>query len=400
MQVAPAPLTPSEPAATEGLWTTVVRTAAALEHHVDAWDVLVAHAAEPNPFFEPYALLSAWRHLAPAEGLEVALVWAPDPLPGQPPQLLGLFPLVRKPRYKGLPIAVISIWRHGYAYLGTPLVRADRTRETLAALFEWLRTDTRAALFEWQTIASGGPVRHALIDTLQRLGYDTFQDTCHTRALFRPAETAESYLASAVPGKKRKELRRQERRLGELGTVVYDELDPRGDLDAWVEEFLALEQRGWKGQGRTALRDEPAGLAMFRGLARGAFERGRWMTLALRVNGTAVAMKCNLRGGTGAVAFKIAYDENYARFSPGVLLELEHIRRLHGPNAPAWMDSGAAADHPMIGHLWRHRVAIETLVAPTGRAPGALTVAAMPLVRWTRRTVRNTIARIRPRPEL
>jgi hypothetical protein len=136
---------------------------------------------------------------------------------------------------------------------------------------------------------------------------------------------------------------------------------------------------------------------VFRAIARGAFAKGRWMTLALRLDGRAVAMKCNLRSGTGAVAYKIAYDEAYARFSPGVLLELEHIRRLHEPGAPAWMDSGAAPNHPMIDHLWRDRRSIETLIVPTGRSMGALAVAVMPLARWMSRALRDAAQHLRSR---
>jgi GNAT acetyltransferase-like protein len=380
---------------TSTLSATVERTPDALARHVDAWDVLVQHACEPNPFYEPQALLSAWRHLAP-EDLFVVLVWAQHPLPGQPPYLAGLFPLVRKARYKGMPMPALATWKHLYAYLGTPLVRDDLANETLDAFFAWLRT-TDAALFEWCGIGSDSAFRHALIETLNRLGYDRFSDSVHTRAFFQPAATADAYLDDALPGKKRKELRRQERRLAELGAITYDELAPGGDLDAWLDEYLAVEQRGWKGRGGTALRDDRAGLAVFRDVARAAHARGRWMTLALRIDGRAIAMKCNLRGGPGAVAFKIAYDEEYARFSPGVLLEIEHLRRLHDAGAPVWMDSGAAADHPMIGHLWRDRIAIETLVVPTGRRTGELAVAALPLIRWTSRTVRGALARLRSR---
>ena len=109
-------------------------------------------------------------------------------------------------------------------------------------------------------------------------------------------------------------------------------------------------------------------------------------------------MKCNLRCGAGAVAFKIAYDEAFARFSPGVLLELEHIRRLHEPGAPAWMDSGAAPNHPMIDHLWRDRRSIEALVVPAGRSLGSLAVAVLPLARWLSRTVRDAAHHLRSRP--
>jgi hypothetical protein len=391
MQVAVTPAKDDAPP--RRLYTTVEESPDAMERHRAAWEILVSHAAEPNPFYEPFALLPAWRHLTP-EGLCVVLVWAPNVLPGQPPLLAGLFPIVRGNRYKGLPITVFSTWHHLYMYLATPLVRAEFAPLVLETFFGWLR-DSDAILFEWHEISSDGAFRHALIDTLNRLGSAAFHERSHTRAYFQPATDLESYLEYSVSGKKRKELRRQERRLGEQGTLRYDHLAPDGDLDAWIDEFLELEAHGWKGKQGTALKNDPAALAVFRGYARGAFERGRWMTLALRLDGRAIAMKCNLLAGGGAVAFKIAYDESYARFSPGVLLEIEHLRRLHEPGAPAWMDSGAAADHPMIGHLWRDRVAIETLVVPTGRPSGELAVAALPLVRWTSQAVKRALRRLR-----
>jgi CelD/BcsL family acetyltransferase involved in cellulose biosynthesis len=398
MQTAPSASSPRpEAAGTRTLATTVERTPAALERHLAAWDDLVAHAVEPNPFFEPYALLAAWRHLAAAD-LEIVLVWAPHPLPRQPPVLAGLFPLVRSPRYKGLPVPVLRTWTHLYSYTATPLVRAGQAGDVLAALFAWLRAEADVILFEWRMIRADGAFHHALIDALNRLGYEPFRDRCHTRAYVRPGATADAYLRHAIGGKKRKELRRQERRLAEAGTLRYDELRPGGDLEAWLDEFIALEDRGWRGRRGTALRSDPAALAAFRALARGAFTRGRWMTLALRLDGRAIAMKCNLRAGDGAIAYKITYDEAFARFSPGVLLEIEQLRRLHEPGAPAWMDSGAAPEHPMIDHLWRDRLAIETLVVPTGHAPGQLAIAAMPLVRWISRTVRDSVQRWRPRP--
>ena len=375
------------------LYVTVETSPDALEQHATAWTILARHAAEPNPFFEPYALLAAWRNLAPAN-LQVVLVWAPNVLPGQPPHLAGLFPIVRSDRYKGLPIPMYSTWHHLYTYLATPLVRAELAPLALETFFAWLRASD-AVLFEWQAITSDGAFRHALIDTLNRFDIGVFHDRAHTRAFFQPAATAEHYFEHSISGKKRKELRRQERRLGEAGSLSYDELAADGDLDAWLDEYLDLEARGWKGKQGTALSADRAALAVFRAYAHGAFERGRWMTLALRLDGRAIAMKCNLRAGDGAVAFKIAYDEGYARFSPGVLLEVEQLRRLHEPGAPAWMDSGAAADHPMIGHLWRNRIAIETLVMPTGGRLGQLAVAALPLVRYTRHALAGAWKRLR-----
>lgn len=375
------------------LFITVEESPDKLERHLVAWDVLAANAAEPNPFYESHALLPAWRLLAPAS-LKVVCIWAPHVLPGQPPHLAALIPIVRRDRYRGAPVTAFATWRHDYSYLTTPLVHAGLASLALETFFDWLR-DSGAALMEWDGITSDGAFRHALIDTINRLGTTPFQVSLHTRAYFQPRATAEHYLENAINGKKRKELRRQERRLGELGKLQYDELAADGDLDAWLTEFLELEALGWKGKDGTALRDRPSTLALFRAYARGAHGRKRWTMFALRIDGRPIAMKCNLLAGNGAVAFKIAYDESFARFSPGVLLEVEHVRRLHEPGAPAWMDSGAAANHPMIGHLWRDKIAIETLLVPTGKLRGELVIAALPLVRWTSRMIKSSWHRLR-----
>ena len=117
---------------TRELSTTVVHTPQALERHVAAWHDLVANAAEPNPFYEPHALLPAWRELAATE-VRVVLVWAPSSLPGQPPVLVGLFPIVRT-HCKGLPLRALATWKHLYSYLATPLVRADLASEAIAEI--------------------------------------------------------------------------------------------------------------------------------------------------------------------------------------------------------------------------------------------------------------------------
>src|SRR3546814_12960434 len=53
--------------------------------------------------------------------------------------------------------------------------------------------------------------------------------------------------------------------------------------------------------------------------------------------------------------FKIAFDEALGRFSPGVLIEIANLQAVLGDPAIGWMDSCAAADHPMIDSLWGER---------------------------------------------
>jgi hypothetical protein len=141
-------------------------------------------------------------------------------------------------------------------------------------------------------------------------------------------------------------------------------------LEERIEEFLELEAAGWKGERGSALGSTAAGARFFRAMAMQASARGRLMMVGLELDGRPVALKCNLLAGEGSFAFKIAYDEDYARFSPGALLELENIRAFHRRPALQWMDSCAAPEHFMLNRLWLERRPLIDVLAATGRAPG------------------------------
>ena len=116
--------------------------------------------------------------------------------------------------------------------------------------------------------------------------------------------------------------------------------------------------------------------------------------LGLALDGKWIALKCNFLAGRGGFAFKIAYDEKFARFSPGVLLEVETLSRLHGRPEIEWMDSCAVSDHFMANRLWTGRREITTHLVATGAASGRLFVRALPLLQRVRRILAK-----RPRAE-
>jgi len=95
--------------------------------------------------------------------------------------------------------------------------------------------------------------------------------------------------------------------------------------------------------------------------------RGQVLLTALRLDGRAIAMLLTLVSGNAGFSFKTAFDEDFARFSPGVLLQRETLGLLTSRKL-AFIDSCAAQDHPMIDSLWRERRAVVTLSLPL---PGA-----------------------------
>ena len=122
----------------------------------------------------------------------------------------------------------------------------------------------------------------------------------------------------------------------------------------WIEDFLALEHSGWKGAQGSALASHQATARMFREALFGAAGRGRLERLTLSLDDEPIAMLANFITPPGAYSYKTAFDERFARYSPGVLVQRENLALLDRRGI-AWCDSCAAADHPMIDHIWRER---------------------------------------------
>jgi len=312
------------------------------------WDALAQWAAEPNPFYESWALLPALRAFDPNAKVRLLCLEAGG-------QLAGLVPVSREGRYYGRPVPHLSNWLHGNAFVGSPLVAQGFEQAFWRELLAWCDGQPGGALFlHLAHMPAEGPLHEALSHVLaeqRRQGATVMREE---RAMLRSDLAAEAYLEQSLSGKKRKELRRQQRRLAEEGELVTERTTDAAGVAAWAEEFLALERAGWKGRQGSALASDPATATLFREMLAGAAGRGRLERLAIRLDGRPLAMLATFLAAPGAFSFKTAFDEEFARFSPGVLLQRENLELL-GRADIAWTDSCAAMDHPMIDHFWRER---------------------------------------------
>ena len=370
----------------------VLERPADLEFYRDAWQVLVDQALEPNVFYHPSLLLPSLRAFAPAADLALVLVLAEPPESArkpEPPQLLGLFPLVRQRAGSDWPVSRLRLWTGDYSYVPVPLLHRGRAAAALAAFFDWFETQRRStALLEIERLPLGGPVHALLVDEIGRRGAHRLVTQSYTRAVCEPEGSAETYLERVFPSKDRREIARQRKRLQELGKSEIVELGPKDDAPAWAEEFLALEKRGWKGQHGTALGSRETDASYFREMFLGGHAAGVLSSTALRVDGKPLAMQIMLHNGPGAYGFKTAYDESYSRYAPGLQLEIDLIEKLVRDPARRWLDSAAASDHPLFNRIYGERRPIENWLITTEPAVG-LALSLVPLYRWCKRTLRT-----------
>jgi hypothetical protein len=161
------------------------------------------------------------------------------------------------------------------------------------------------------------------------------------------------------------------------------------DIGRWIEEFLKLEASGWKGRCGGALACSEAGRQYFTEIVGAAFRRGRLLMLGLDYDHQPIARRCAFVAGDGSFAFKTTYDERFAMYSPGAILELDNLTQLEALQRISWMDSCAAADNSLINRISNGRRAIQSLVIGAGPLAGWMISGQMLLRSAKRRLLRN-----------
>ena len=339
------------------------RPLAELAPIAEQWRTLAAEALEPNVFYEPAFALAA----APVFGPDVGaiLVWSRS----APPKLVGFFPGQVEHGRWGLPLPVLVGWTHPYAPLGTPLVEREAAAGVIAAWLDHIATDTQLPKLVLLPYLAEGPVAQAIAMAVARRKGRSAAFGRHQRALLAPGEDRADYLGRSMARKKRKELRRQKRRLMDDGLVMRASTGNPSDIDGALGDFFTLEAAGWKGRAGTAAGGDARLRDFLKNAVAALAREGKVRIDRLLVDADPIAVMVTLRSGAGVWGWKTAYDEKFSRASPGVQLLLDVTQALLDDGSIACADSCATADHPMIDHIWRERLALSDQLISLGAGP-------------------------------
>ncbi len=315
---------------------------------LEDWKALARRAAEPNPFFEAWFTLPSFEQFADSDAFKIAAYWVGG-------RLAGIMPLKHSSDYYGHSLPHVGTWLHDHSFCGAPLVAKGHETGFWTALFGCLDQNPGQAFFlHLPALPENGALERALESLLAETSRATAIVERSERAMLASDLSAEDYLAEAMSAKKRKELRRQKKRLSEIGDLTFERLEGTECLEPWIEQFLTLEAAGWKGEAGSALKDNAASYGFFADTMYACAHEGKLERLALRLNGKPIAMLANLISSPGSFSFKTAFDEDYARFSPGLLLQIENLDILERRDI-AWSDSCAVEGHSMIERIWREK---------------------------------------------
>jgi hypothetical protein len=344
---------------------------------LDLWQGVVANAAEPNIFYEPLTLLPAIDHFGAGRDSRFVFVIG-TPRSDYQEIAIGFFPLQRVKHFRGVPLEHYAAWQHPQMYLANPLIHARHGVTAFRLFLKWLRGHG-CPLLEWPLIHADGKTARALhaasgLEAQPIMRVDRFE-----RALLKRHQgNGQEYTEQASSAASRREWRRQRRRLAELGTLEVRGIRPNEPAGPWLDRLLALEAKGWKGANGTALLSSRETAMYFRTVCEAAHASGRLHLLGLFLDNELVAIQSNIFAVGGAFALQVAYNEAFAKYSPGVQLELENIVEMFARPDFAWLDSCTRGRHPLMHRLWRDRRRIDHYVVATGGLKARLIVKLFP----------------------
>lgn len=314
------------------------------------WRDLASRALEPNSFLDPEFSLAALK----MADSNVGVVLVRDN-----GLLTGFFPGEVEGIAAGRAVNTFVAWTHPFAPLGTPLVDRNAAAGAIRAFLHFLPSVPGAPrLALMPLINESGNFARAMSEALLAADLWLRRFGAHERAAFSPSDEI------ALSGKKLKELRRQRRRLEEEGALVFETIREPARINAALGEYLALEGRGWKGRGGSAAQNDPITARFVCAAVNALCDTGKARIDLLRLNDLSIAAAITLYSGNRGWFWKISYDENFARHSPGVQLTLDVTESLRAEKKIALVDSCAAAHHPMINHLWARRIQLSDWLIP------------------------------------
>ncbi len=330
------------------------------------WEELTQGATEKNIFQFPHFIRNSLPLLAEQEP-KIVTVRAAG-------LLIGIVILRRDVGYAKLPVPFWKSALHHEQYLGSPLVRAGFEEEFVAGLTSWLdQAPFHCGFLQLAKISSDGPFAQAMLRHCAKTGRGIIVANRHERAAIAPKVRSGTKDDSHLSSSRRKSIRRAKKRLHEAGEVSIERLSERDDLDEWTDQFLSMEDTGWKHEAGSSILSCPNETAVYRATIRDAFEGGNLTLTRLSLDGRPIAYTLDVLAPPMGFCLKSAVHPDYRRFSPGVLMEFETLQYYQRQDELDLIDSCTQPDNAMLNELWPDRQAImDVAVARRGLIYGPI----------------------------
>lgn len=323
---------------------------------IAGWESLEERALESNAYLSPHFVIPAIRYLSRSKELGETMIVYIEKVGTGTTKMVGAGVFIRSSGTWKFPIPHLLAYRSPHSYLSGVLLDQDDAEGAIRAFFRFFcekAAPWHGVRFTWRL--AEGPQAALIARVAEEIGVPWYENATFPRAILVPSEGGEVYIKARFSSHRHKTLSQRMRRLENKGEVSWRCLFGADVTSKTIDRFLEIEHSGWKGSEGTSLTSRSSHEMFFREIVDGFRKRERIFFTELLLDGVAIASTSNLISGGAGFAFKIGWHADYSKESPGVLNEVEYIRR-----APvlcgnlAYIDSGADGGS-FIDALWTGR---------------------------------------------
>jgi len=310
--VVPRPATPDRNAvnsreSTGTLGISIIDHIDELKKYADAWNAL-AYEVPPRLPTSSYAWVSSYLEYFLSPGETWRCIFAHDD-----DRLVGVLPLIVSRRTKA-GLAWLRTPMGGHMIAVSPLLFPGRESDVSKALLNaaW-SSDPNVVWIEMSDLPANSPLLEH-VDDCARL------EISRRAGRYLRVDGNQDQYQSSLSRNFRSNQRKAANKLRKLEGVETAFITGQDASSAQLSEFIPVEASGWKGRSGSAIQKSPDLIAFYTTLTTRLADAGWLEWHFLRAEGQAIAANLAVRFSHSIFVWKLGYDEDYRRFSPGGML--------------------------------------------------------------------------------
>ncbi|HLA83929.1 MAG TPA: GNAT family N-acetyltransferase [Thermoguttaceae bacterium] len=275
------------------------------------WDALVARCADAS-MFDTFEWVTAWIEAFWAGRLLCFLFfWTGDVLEGIAPLLADEHGDVWCSSSMVCPVN-----RHGNR---ASVISAGNAAAICGAMLAYLQQSRQHVRLAFRNVLAGAPVFSALPATAAAAGMSSLVFPSVSSPIVRIAGDWPSYLKSRS-SHLAKEVKRKVKRLQDAGRVEIEMVSRGDDFSRTMGDILRIEERSWKAERKVSLDLMQGPQRLYETFARAATGNGLLRSYVLYLDSKPVVYLYGVTFRNEYYALRTAYDSEYGKLSPGVVL--------------------------------------------------------------------------------
>jgi CelD/BcsL family acetyltransferase involved in cellulose biosynthesis len=311
----------------------------AIDELAEEWSVVASSGESGEPFYQPYWFSAYARSFAREAPIVLGIAQRGD-------TLIGVLPLRRQQSFfGGVPAQTLSSLSGPHSCRFDFCFKDGEKDVAARGVWESLRDDS-----SWQVIEALNVPQNGGFESLMRCAAKDEFPIARWPTLLTPylELSNESPFGNCPQGQadNRARLRSYYKKLekrGKVRLVSISEYD-----ETFLDTFISLEASGWKGQNGGAIGCSPVAVKFYKDALRKAGAAGHLRMQGIVVDGTPVSMELGLLMNGCFYSPKFAYNEDFAKCSPGNLMNRESIQMAASNGATRYDFLGPRARHKML----------------------------------------------------